>query len=427
MATGKKAVVETTGIRDDGSKIVVRLQAFPHRGPDGHIAGFIEVVEDITERKQMEAALEESENLYRSLFENMLNGFAYCQMLFEDNQPQDFIYLKVNNAFEALTGLKDVVGKRVSEVIPGVSESDPELFEIFCRVASTDKPERFENYVEALKMWFSISVYSPEKEYFVAVFDVITERKRAEEALSKNYRELEETAQQLEQSRNMLQLIIESIPARVFWKDNDLRYMGCNTLFARDAGFSHPQQLLGKDDFAMGWREQADLYRTDDRQVMESRRPKMNMVEPQTTPAGAKIWLNTSKVPLQMPNGEVFGVLGVYEDVTDRKQAEIALRESEERFRLVFEKAPIGIMHYDQTGTVIDCNEKFAGIIGAPKETFIGFNMIRQLHDDQMRKAVAASLDGQVGYYEGDYQSGYPLEKLTPRCCSVLSCFPIRV
>jgi PAS domain S-box-containing protein len=107
--------------------------------------------------------------------------------------------------------------------------------------------------------------------------------------------------QRLEHSKNMLQLIIESVPARVFWKDKDLRFMGCNTLFARDAGFSHPEQLLGKDDFSMGWKEQADLYRTDDRQIMESRRPKINIPEPQTTPSGGKIWLSTSKVPLQMP------------------------------------------------------------------------------------------------------------------------------
>ena len=79
--------------------------------------------------------------------------------------------------------MKDVVGKKVSEVIPGLQESDPELLEIYGRVALTGKPERFENYVEALKMWFSISVYSPGKEYFVSVFDVITERKRAEKDL----------------------------------------------------------------------------------------------------------------------------------------------------------------------------------------------------------------------------------------------------
>jgi diguanylate cyclase (GGDEF)-like protein/PAS domain S-box-containing protein len=126
----------------------------------------------------------------------------------------------------------------------------------------------------------------------------------------------------------MLQLIIESVPARVFWKDSDLRFMGCNTLFARDAGFSHPEQLLGKDDFSMSWKEHADLYRTEDRQVMGSRRPKINIPEPQTTPAGAKIWLNTSKVPLQMPNGEVFGILGVYEDITERRLGEEALKNA---------------------------------------------------------------------------------------------------
>jgi PAS domain S-box-containing protein len=167
----------------------------------------------------------------------------------------------------------------------------------------------------------------------IVTFYDITERKRAEEALSQNLLELQETAKKLEQSRNMLQLIIESIPVRVFWKDKDSRYLGCNSLFARDAGLSRPEELIGKSDFDMGWQEQAELYRADDHHVMESRHAKMNIIEPQTTPTDDHIWLDTSKVPLQMPNGNVFGVLGVYEDITDRKLAEEKIIRQQEELR----------------------------------------------------------------------------------------------
>ena len=124
-----------------------------------------------------------SEERYRSLFENMLEGYAYCRMLFENSEFQDFVYLDVNPAFERLTGLMNVVGKKVTEVIPGIRESNPELFEIYGRVASTGKPERFEAYVDALGIWFSVSVYGPGKGFFVAVFDNITEHRKLEEQL----------------------------------------------------------------------------------------------------------------------------------------------------------------------------------------------------------------------------------------------------
>jgi two-component system cell cycle sensor histidine kinase/response regulator CckA len=120
---------------------------------------------------------------YRSLFENMVEGFAYCRMVFDHDRPHDFVYLRVNRAFEALTGLKGVVGRKVSEVIPGIRDTNPELFDIYGRVATTGKPERFETYVPALEIWFSVSAYSPEHGHFVAVFDNITERKRLEAQL----------------------------------------------------------------------------------------------------------------------------------------------------------------------------------------------------------------------------------------------------
>ena len=141
-------------------------------------------------------ALRESEARFSSLFENMQEGFAYCRMVFEEDQPRDFIYLHVNDAFERLTGLKNVVGRRVTEVIPGIRDTDAELFEIYGRVASSGQPEKFERYVQALKMWFSISVYCPGPEHFVAVFDVVTARKEAEEQLRQLNLELEERVQQ---------------------------------------------------------------------------------------------------------------------------------------------------------------------------------------------------------------------------------------
>jgi hypothetical protein len=97
------------------------------------------------------------------------NGYAHIRLIFDGDRPVDFVYLGVNPAFEALTGLTAVVGKRVTEVIPGIRETDPELFETYGRVARTGVPERSETWVEALKEWFSLSV-QPGTDRVVAVF-----------------------------------------------------------------------------------------------------------------------------------------------------------------------------------------------------------------------------------------------------------------
>lgn len=137
------------------------------------------VVVDITERKHAQDALQASEELYRSLFENMPSGLAYCEMHFDMNdKPTDFTYRVVNSAFETLTGLGNVVGIKATEVNPGMRESDPQLFEIYGRVSKTGKSERVEIFVASLQKSFWISVYSPISGYFVAMFEDATAPKQ---------------------------------------------------------------------------------------------------------------------------------------------------------------------------------------------------------------------------------------------------------
>ena len=135
---------------------------------------------------------------------------------------------------------------------------------------------------------------------------------------------------ELGRSQDMLKNIINTVPIRVFWKDREFRYLGCNPTFARDAGKSDPAEIIGMDDFQMPWREQADRFRADDREVMESGVGKLFYEECMTTHDGRNVWQNTSKIPLKNSADETVGVLGIYEDITQRKQDEAELRKYQE-------------------------------------------------------------------------------------------------
>jgi PAS domain S-box-containing protein len=142
----------------------------------------------------------------------------------------------------------------------------------------------------------------------VGVFSDITDRRRWEEELN--------------HSQQMLRFVLNCIPDRVFWKDRELNYLGCNWNLARDAGLEDPSDIVGKNDHQLAWRDSADAYQADDRSVIDSGVPKLNFEERQIQSDGDVRWLRTSKVPLRDADGAIIGVLGTYEDITDRKRAE---------------------------------------------------------------------------------------------------------
>jgi PAS domain S-box-containing protein len=325
---------ETVHQRKDGSTFPVEVSS---RGATiGGARTLVSVVRDITDRKRSEEALRESEALYRSLFDNMLNGFAYCKMLYENGRPADFVYLDVNGAFGLLTGLENVIGKKVSEVIPGITESDPELFEIYGRVALAGAPERFETYVRALDMWFAISVYSPRKEHFVAVFEVITERRKAEEALRESEGRF----------RSLFENMLEGVALHEMIYDGngvstDYRIISTNPAFEKHTGLK-PEQIEGKlagSVYGTGVPPYLEIYA----EVVRSGQP--TSFETFFPPMGRDFYISvTSAAPDRF--------VTVFEDITDRKRAEEAVRESEARFRLLSGTASRLLASQDPQGIV---------------------------------------------------------------------------
>src|SRR5208282_4978521 len=98
-----------------------------------------------------------------------------------------------------------------------------------------------------------------------------------------------------------------TIPQRVFWKDRNISYLGCNKALATDAGLKDPAEIIGKNDYELAWRETAEDYRADDKLVMEQDTPRLDYEEIQDKPDGSLIWLRTSKLPLHNQEGIVIG------------------------------------------------------------------------------------------------------------------------
>ena len=228
----------------------------------------------------------------------------------------------------------------------------------------------------------------------VGTFQDISDRKKAETDLL--------------ESQRFLQLVLDTFPLFVFWKDRQSVYLGCNQNFAVGAGLNSPSEIVGKTDYDMPWGESdAEKYRNDDQQVITSSSAKLNIIETQYQANGQIIWLETNKIPLRDLQGNVIGVLGTYQDITDRKLAEEALAESEAFNRQLVEEFPIGLASCRLDGQLMSVNRAYAKLLGRTVEETMALTYWditpSKYAEQEAEQLRLIQTEGRYGPYEKEY------------------------
>ncbi len=291
-------------------------------------------------------------------------------------KDRDYKYIGCNQKFAEVAGVaspEEIVGKSDYD-LPWKKEEADWFREYDRRVMELDSSElgiiEPQSQANGKQTWLETSKVPLHDAHgnvigILGTFQDIAERKKAEENLQHLNIELKE-------SRQFLQLIIDSVPECVFWKDRNSILLGCNRKLAEIAGLNHPEEIVGKSDYDLPWKkEESDWFRECDRRVMASDTPELGIIEPQSQANGKQTWLETNKVPLHNSQGEVIGILGTFQDVTERKQAEenlqhlnVELQESRQFLQLIIDSIPEFVFWKDRNSLYLGCNQKFAEAAG---------------------------------------------------------------
>ncbi len=251
---------------------------------------------------------------FDSLYTNMLNGFAYCKMLFDnEGKPSDFVHLQINQAFERITGLKrgQVLGKKATQVMPGVKEKQPEIFEIYGRVSCSGKAEEHELFFKRLRIWLHLSVYAPIKGYFAVVFEDITKCKQAEQALL--------------ESLSLIDTVFASVKDAIITFNLEGVVLNFNEAFLSLYGFK------SKDEAPKTIKEFANIFDVFTVGNKAANFASVITAKEETASckfivkrkdSGRKWVVNHTFSPLRNKKGQRFGMVLFLQDITQRKRNE---------------------------------------------------------------------------------------------------------
>lgn len=345
----------------------------PLKDPDGYVRSVLGVSRDLTDRVRAEKALRDSEQNYRGVIENLQDVFYRA-----DNNGRILMASPSVTDVFGYDSVSEVLGKNVADLY-----LDPRQREEFLELIK--KTGSVKNFEVVLKRKDGTPVIVSACSHYYCDADGTV---LGIEGITKDITEWKKAEEELFNSRQMLQLVLDTIPVRVFWKDLNSAYLGCNRPFALDAGCPDTEILVGKNDYDTSFAKTADLYRADDREVMETGLPKLHYEEPQSKPDGSQSWLRTSKVPLRNIAGDVIGVLGTYEDITERKRMEIELNAGAERYQQLAECSLDAIVITDLSGNVIMTNQAALTLFEVDDpESFYGTSMFRFVAPESLEDA----------------------------------------
>ena len=314
--------------------------------------------------KQSEEALRESESRYSILSNATFEGILI---------HKKGIVIDLNNRFAEMFGYEpdQLIGADATELIP------PEYRDTVKNNIASGHEGPYE--VTGLKKdssTFHMEIRARHMRYKGR--DVRT-------AVVRDISDLKQAESSLRDSRNMLQIVLDSIPSAVFWKDRDSIYLGGNRTWLEAVGLKSSEDVVGKSDYDFPWeKEQADKFREDDRRIMEAGIPEYDIIEPFVRSDGIQAWARTNKVPLRDKEGNIAGILGTYEDITEQIQVKEALRESEERFRTAFENAATGIALMANDGYFMNVNQALCKLLGYSEEELLSKTWVEITEPDDL-------------------------------------------
>ena len=292
----------------NGRRVLLSANVAPLFSETGKLDSVITTIEDITTQFQAEEALRQSEERYRLLFNEMLNGFGLHEVICNSaGHPVDYRFLEVNPAFERLTGLqaKNLIGRTVLQVMPG---TEPYWIKRYGRVALTGEPAYFEDYSRELGKYYQIIAFSPQQGQFAVIFADVTELKQAETAL----RDSEERLRTIFEGSPVGIATIALGPQASLLQVNEafcrmLNYTKAEMARLTLLDISHPDDI--QVDVEMGQKlvnDEIPGYQMEKRLVTKDKRT---------------VWTNLTTSLIRDRTGRPLYGLWIIENITERKQA----------------------------------------------------------------------------------------------------------